>query len=222
MSHNLFSCFHFLERLTENNNRDWFAQNKKDYDFAFSSFHDFTNNLIASISSFDKSIGTLEAKDCTFRIYRDVRFSHDKSPYKTNMGAYIARGGRKSPFAGYYFHIQPNESFLSGGIYMASPDIMLRIRKDIVSLSDEFKSIVEDADFRNTFSHLGNESLKRVPQGFDSRSVVAEYLKLKHITPHQNINIEDFSNPSLLEKSSMVFKRMYPLISFINRAIETN
>lgn len=210
----------FLSELKENNTREWFNDNRKRYDLAKDNFVGFVNELIAAIASFDDSIGTLEAKDCIFRIFRDVRFSPNKAPYKTNMGAYIARGGRKSPFAGYYFHIEPNDSFVSGGIYMAQPSIMLRIRNDIETYADNFLGIVEEPAFKNTFVNLGGESLKRVPQGFSLESPVAEYLKLKHITPHCPMSDSDILSANAFPKIVEVFKQMKPLIGFLNTAIE--
>jgi uncharacterized protein (TIGR02453 family) len=210
----------FLTDLTANNTREWFATNKLRYDNARLNFLAFTEELIAAIRSFDSTIGSTEAKECVFRIYRDVRFSSNKDPYKTNMGAYIVRGGKKSPFAGYYFHIEPNASFVSGGIYMAEPSILKKIRQEIDIYSEEFIAIVEESLFKKTFINLGDEKLKRVPQGFSSDSPVAEYLKLKHITPHRPLSNDELTNQNLLGLTVDVFKTMYPLIHFLNSAIE--
>lgn len=210
----------FLIDLAKNNNRDWFNANRDIYEQSKSNFLSFTEGLIVAISDFDNSIGTLEAKDCHFRIYRDVRFSHNKDPYKTNMGAYISRGGKKSPFAGYYFHLEPNASFVSGGIYMPQPQILRKIRSDIETYADNFKAIVEEKNFVNTFSSLGEESLKRVPQGFSPDSPVAQYLKLKHITPSHRLSNEDLLLPDAFTTIVNMYKVMYPLIEFLNTAIE--
>jgi uncharacterized protein (TIGR02453 family) len=210
----------FLANLSANNTRDWFAANKLRYDNARLNFLAFTEELIAAIHSFDSSIGSPEAKECVFRIYRDVRFSGNKDPYKTNMGAFIVRGGKKSPFAGYYFHIEPNASFVSGGLYMAEPSILKKVRQDIDNYSEEFIAIIEENKFKNTFSNLGDEKLKRVPQGFSPNSPVAEYLKLKHITPHCSLSNSELTNENLLELIVDVFKTMHPLIHFLNSAIE--
>lgn len=210
----------FLSDLKQNNDRDWFKSNQSRYERAKDNFLTFTNGLIAAIAEFDSSIGTLEAKDCHFRIYRDVRFSKNKDPYKTNMGAYIAKGGRKSQFAGYYFHIEPNDSFISGGIYMAQPQVLKKIRSEMETYSDSFLEIVTEKNFKKTFESLGNESLKKVPQGFSSDSPVAEYLKLKHITPYHPVSDNILLNENLFEKVVGVFKVMHPIIAFLNTAIE--
>jgi uncharacterized protein (TIGR02453 family) len=210
----------FLMDLSANNTREWFAENKTRYEQARLNFLAFTEELIAAIKGFDNTLGSIEARECVFRIYRDVRFSHNKDPYKTNMGAYIVRGGKKSPFAGYYFHIEPNASFVSGGIYMAEPSILKKIRLDIETYADDFVAIVENKSFKNTFVNLGEEKLKRVPQGFSPDSPVAEYLKLKHITPHYPLNNSSLNNPNLFADVVDTFKKMYPLVHFINSAIE--
>lgn len=213
---------HFLSKLKENNTREWFNDNRSEYEFARQNFSDFTNSLIAAIASFDKSIGTLEAKDCTFRIYRDMRFSANKAPYKTNMGAYISRGGKKSSFAGYYFHLEPNGSFISGGIYMPSSNVLNSIRKDMETYPEEFMGIVEGEDFKNIFPSIGSESLKRVPRGFSTDSPVADYLKLKHITPTHNITNQVLESDEFLSYITNIYKKMLPLIEFLNEAIEQN
>lgn len=210
----------FLVDLKDNNNREWFNENRVRYDLALQNFKEFTDKLILSIASFDKSIASLEAKDCIFRIYRDVRFGRDKNPYKTNMGAYIARGGRKSPFAGYYFHLEPEGSFVSGGIYMAPNPILKKIREDIDFYHEGFREIVESEDFQKTFTSIGSESLKRVPSGFSPDSPVAKYLMLKHITPSRPLSTNEVLDTNLIEKISSNYKLMFPLITFLNRAIE--
>ena len=131
----------FLNELKNNNNRDWFHANKPKYNEAKVEFENYINNLIPEIGKFDNEIKHLEAKECIFRIFRDVRFSKDKSPYKPNFGAYIVKGGKKSGNAGYYLHIEPENSFLGGGIYMPPSNILKAIRIEIYENIDEFKSI---------------------------------------------------------------------------------
>lgn len=213
------SSLDFLKKLKENNNRDWFAKNKKDYEIARDSFNELVNQLIIGIREFDSSIGAIETKDCVFRIFRDVRFSANKDPYKLNMGAYISKGGRKGGFAGYYFHLEPGSSFLSGGIYMAPTEIMRKIREDIDLYSNDFLSIVTESNFLKTFESLGDEKTKRVPAGFNTQSPVSEYLKLKHITPHRSISDEEMCSKYLLKNSLDVFRTMKPLVDFLNRSI---
>ncbi|MDX9854546.1 MAG: DUF2461 domain-containing protein, partial [Tenuifilaceae bacterium] len=146
----LKTTLNFLTSLKANNNRDWFTDNKSEYLEAKSQFEAFVGKLIIGIKEFDSTIGSIEPKDCVFRIYRDVRFSHNKEPYKTNMGAYITKAGRKGSYAGYYFHTEPEGSFVSGGIYMAQPAVMKEIREDMDTYSDEFLAIVNEPKFAKT------------------------------------------------------------------------
>ena len=129
----------FLALLEENNNREWFQQNKKQYDEAKAEVESFVNSIIGGLAKFDESVKYVEAKDCMFRIFRDVRFAKDKSPYKINMGAWITHAGRKSPGPGYYIHLQPGGSFLAAGVYMPEPDQLKKIRNEIYYNIAEFK-----------------------------------------------------------------------------------
>jgi uncharacterized protein (TIGR02453 family) len=135
------------------------------------------------------------------------------------MGAYMARGGRKSPFAGYYFHLEPGASFVSGGIYMAPPENMKKIRLEMDTYSEEFLSIVNGKKFKGSFSQFDSESLKRVPQGFSVDSPVAEYLKMKHITPFRELKDVELTSSNLLISTLEAFSNMQPLVAFLNRAL---
>lgn len=214
------STIEFLSELKENNDREWFQDNKLRYNAAAENFKQFIVALIAGINDFDKSVGLIEPSDCLFRIYRDVRFSPNKEPYKTNFGAYIAAGGRKSPFAGYYFHIEPNASFISGGIYMAPSDTMKKIREEISDGEDEFLKIVESKAFKNNFVFDESERLKKLPRGYEAGSKVDEFLKLKHITPYHELSNNKLLQPNIMELSLTVYREMFPLVEFLNRAIK--
>lgn len=209
----------FVKALKSNNDRDWFNANKAWFQKSSDDFKSYVALLIAGIKELDDSIGSVEPKDCIFRIYRDVRFSHDKAPYKSNFGAYIAKGGRKSPYAGYYFHMESDGSFASGGIYMAPNDVMKRIREDIDIYSDDFLAIVNDKKFAQTFQFFEDEKLKRVPNGFDKDSPAAEFLKFKHITPFHSLSNDDIVDKNLLKNTLEVYKTMKPLVDFLNRSI---
>lgn len=128
----------FLSGLKANNNREWFQANKNQYEESREKILFITELLINEIRKFDKDIPAMDPKDCLFRIYRDVRFSHDKQPYKTHFGSYIARGGRKSTRAGYYFHIDPDASFLGGGIYMPESNVIKALRNAIYEQPEVF------------------------------------------------------------------------------------
>jgi uncharacterized protein (TIGR02453 family) len=132
----------FLRELEVNNNRAWFEENKKRY-LAVKALHEaFVAELIHGVGLFDPEVAGLEVKDTVFRIYRDVRFSPDKSPYKTHIGAYLARGGRKSPRGGYYVHLEPGHSFFSGGIWCPEAPLLRALREDVFNSVEEFKAII--------------------------------------------------------------------------------
>jgi uncharacterized protein (TIGR02453 family) len=209
----------FLNDLKDNNNREWFDANKKRYQQLHEQFKQFAAKLILGINEFDDFVGHIDPKDCIFRIYRDIRFSPNKAPYKTNFGVYMARGGRKSIYAGYYFHIEPGESFLSGGIYMAAPEVMKRIREDIELYAGDFLAIVGSKEFTGAFQYFEDERLKRVPQGFDRNSPVAEYLKLKHITPFHAMSDNDLLSDHLLDAALAHYRILKPLNDFLNRSV---
>jgi uncharacterized protein (TIGR02453 family) len=128
----------FLKDLSSNNTREWFEMNKPVYNKVKADFENFVNEIIAEIQRFDPSLGSLQAKDCTFRIYRDVRFSHDKSPYKTNIGAFMAKGGRKSAGSGYYLHIEPGKSFVGGGIICPALKCLRRYGRRFILIRRHF------------------------------------------------------------------------------------
>ena len=147
----MHTVLQFLSGLQANNNREWFQANKMEYDQSKKILSAFIEKLIARIAVFDPQISGVEAKDCIFRINRDTRFSTNKTPYKNNMGAFIAAGGRKSPFAGYYVHLQPGECFLSGGIYMPQPDVLKTLRTEIHEKAGEFLQILNKPEFKTQF-----------------------------------------------------------------------
>jgi uncharacterized protein (TIGR02453 family) len=214
------SALEFIKALKENNDRDWFNANKEWFQKSSEQFKTFTNLLIAGINEFDDSVGSVDPKDCIFRIYRDVRFSPNKSPFKTNFGAYIAKGGRKSPYAGYYFHLDADDSFASGGVYMAPTEVMKRIREDIDLYPDEFLGIVNEKKFKETFQFFDEDRLKRVPLGFDKDSPVSDFLKFKHITPYHSLSYKDIEDKSLLKNTLGVYNTLKPLVDFLNRSIK--
>lgn len=132
----------FLSNLKKNNHKDWFEKNRNHYEDAKNNFLAFVTEVIALVEKIDPSIVGLEAKKCVFRINRDVRFSKDKSPYKTNMGASISKGGKKIQCAGYYFHLEPNNTFIAGGLWMPPAEQLQKLRQEIDYNFDEFKKII--------------------------------------------------------------------------------
>lgn len=211
----------FLAELNQNNNREWFAENKDKYLRAMGEFEQMVNYLIAHIAEFDKEIAGLEAKDCTFRIYRDVRFSHDKSPYKNHFGAYICSGGgRKSERAGYYIHFELGGCMFGGGLYCPMPPVLKAVRQAVYDNIEEFKEIVEAPVFKQTFEVYDADKLKTVPRGYPKDFPDAEYLKYKHYTFSHPVQDEFFHANDCMEKTLEVFKRMQPINKFLNYTVD--
>src|SRR6187551_2755078 len=170
------STIKFLKDLQKNNNKPWFDENRKLYEAAKADLQKLVNDLIPAIAKFDESIGNLAAKDCTFRINRDVRFSKDKRPYKNNMAAYFSRGGKKASVAGYYFHFQPGQSYAAGGFYSPMPPELSKIRQEIDYGFDEWKKIIHHKSFKRFFPEgvKGMEVLTRPPKGYDPNNPAIE------------------------------------------------
>jgi len=214
------SIIDFLYLLKENNNRDWFQANKKLYEEARSDFEQFVESLIPVVQSFEPRITNLAVKETMFRIYRDVRFSKDKTPYKTYFGSYIAPGGRKSIYSGYYMHIEPGNCFLAGGAYRPQSEYLKNIRSEIYYNLKEFEEILNDATFKKTFGQIVGEKLKRPPKGFPAEFEGVELLKLKDFTVFHQLDEQQLLSKDFGNAAVNIFKNMKPLNDFINRALD--
>jgi len=211
----------FLAQLEGNNNREWFQKNKKQYDEAKAEVESFVNSIIQDLAKFDDAVKFVEAKDCMFRIFRDVRFAKDKSPYKINMGAWITRAGRKSPGPGYYIHLQPGGSFLAAGVYMPEPEQLKKIRSEIYYNITEFKSILNEKKLRKYSTGLSdNDKGKMAPRDFPKDFPDIELLKYKHYTLSYPLRDEMVASEHFLEVVLMAFKTMHPFNIFLKRALE--
>ena len=209
------STLQFLRNLEKNNNREWFNENKTLYHEAQQDVISFVEKLIEEMADFDEEMGKLEAKKSVFRIYRDTRFSKDKTPYKTNFGAGLGMG-KGNKISGYYLHIEPGKSFLAGGVYKPEPSVLKTIRQEISAFGDEFKAILEQDEFRNYFRGLSVEDkLKKVPQGFEKDDKMAEYLKLKHFIVTHPISDEQLLSENAVKEFTKIFKAMKPLNDFL-------
>ena len=209
----------FLTTLKKNNNRDWFNAHKAQYLEAKNTFEAFINRLIPEIHKFDPGIGTITAKECVFRIYRDVRFAKDKSPYKTNMGGFISRGGRKGGYAGYYLHIDPEQSFIAGGNHMPAPDMLKKIRQEILYNVDEFKSIVNKPGFKKIYKEIEGEKLARPPKDFPADFPDIDLLKFKSYTVIHAAGNKVILDTNFEQYVLKAFRELYPLNRFLNRAL---
>lgn len=210
----------FLSSLEKNNNREWFEKHKKQYLSAKKSFDDFVLQLIQLAKSIDPEIGYLEPKNCTFRIYRDVRFSKEKSPYKTNFGAYISKGGKNSEWAGYYFHVEPSESFIAGGKYMPQGPALKAIREAISYEPEVFRAILSKPAFKNHFKGIMGETLRTAPKGYPKDHPDIDLLKYKGYAVYQPISPEILKSTALLDEIGSAWSELKTLNDFLNRAME--
>lgn len=217
------STVKFLKDLKKNNNKPWFDSHRDEYDNAKQDYANFIQNVIDRHSKTDPSIGSLTAKECMFRINRDIRFSKDKTPYKTNFGASINRGGKKSIFAGYYFHCQPGgESFVGGGLWVPMPPELKKVRQEVDYCFDEFKKIIGSKKFKKIYGDLykgEDASLSKVPQGFEKDNPAADYIKLKSFISMKSLTDKDILSKDLIKQTTEAFETLHPLLEFINRSI---
>ncbi|WP_018478546.1 DUF2461 domain-containing protein [Pontibacter roseus] len=174
------STLAFLEELTQNNNREWFQQHKARYDAARKNYLAFLDEMLQEMEPFEPAAHGQKGKDLVFRIYRDVRFSSDKRPYKDHFGAYVAEGGRKSILPGYYLHLAGNNnSFVAGGLWMPPANYLKAVRQEIDYNLDELQRIVQVPDFKKRFGNITGEQLKTTPKGYDKDNPAIEYLRFK-------------------------------------------
>jgi len=218
------STVSFLKELKRNNNKTWFDNHKAEFLSAKNDFESFVQEIIKVISAFDNDIKDLQAKNCTFRINRDIRFSKDKTPYKTNMGASFNRGGKKSIFGGYYFHLEPGrKSFVGGGLWMPDPIALKKLRQEIDYCFPEFQKIISNPSFKKQYNNLEmneGQMLVNVPKGYDKENPAASFLKLKSFVATKNIPDTLLTNSGLLKETAKAFEALMPLVKFMNRSLE--
>lgn len=208
--------FNFLRLLSENNNREWFTENKHLYTNAQHHMTVFLEDLIKEMAGFDGDLAKIDAKKSLFRIYRDTRFSRDKTPYKTNFGASLGMG-KGSRKGGYYLHLEPGKSFIAGGIYMPEPAVLKELRKEISLYGEEFLSVIHQEDFKKHFPQLDqDDKLKNVPQGFEKEDPMAEYLKLKSFIAVYHLQDKQLTDRNAVKTLTSVFRLMKPLNDFLN------
>lgn len=212
----------FLTDLSVNNNREWYNANKKRYEESREKVLFLTEVLINEIRKFDPEIPVLDPKDCVFRIFRDVRFSNDKRPYKTNFGAFIAKGGRKSINAGYYFHIDPTGSFAGGGVYMPANEPLKAIREYIAENGEEFLDIIQDKNFKKIYPELMDDKLKTAPKGFPKDHEFIDLLRYKSFVFSNQFNKSQVSANNYIELLVQSFKTLQPVNKFLNDALDKN
>lgn len=210
----------FLRELAQNNNRDWFNTHKPRYQESLEFFRQFAGKLLTGISTFDPALGNLEARDTIFRIYKDVRFSKDKSPYKTHFGCWMTKGGRKSTDAGYYFHLEPEKSFLAAGVWMPPREQLTLIRQEIVFNPDAYLEVINHPMIKEKYERSGREDmLKKGPAGFPNESPLLEEIKYKHYIYSRQYSDAEILDSNLPDIAVEDFKGLYPLVNYLNHAM---
>ncbi len=214
----------FYRELRINNNKEWFDRNRDRYEEVKKDSQRLVNELLLNMSRFDPALEYLQAKDCIFRINRDIRFSKDKTPYKTHLGIFITPFGKKSGYAGYYVHLDEKEgSFAGGGIYMPDGDILKKIRNEISAFYEDLEEIVNSDSFKKTFGGLDIDNkimLVRPPKGYNMDDPAIEFLKLRSFTATKDLPAEILTDPAGINKLVDIFKTIKPFNSFLNRALE--
>ena len=210
----------FLEKLAKNNNKVWFDEHRDDYQGAKQNFETFVASILEGLSVNEPMFKEQQAKDCIFRIFRDVRFAKDKTPYKSHFGAFFSKGGRKYPGAGYYFHLEPGgKSFAGGGLWVPDAPLLKAVRQEIDYNFDEFKNIPGQKKFKTLFKEVQGEQLKTLPQGYTADNPAIDYLKMKSFTVSYNMADEDVMGKGAVKKAMEVFTTMRPFVDFLNRSL---
>ncbi len=214
----------FIEDLKLNNNTEWMHANKKRYEIFKKDYHQYIASLLAVMKPLDKSLEPLEVKNCTFRINRDIRFSKDKQPYKTNIGLWFSTNKNNKNSSGYYLHYEKGNSFLAGGIWCPEPSELKKIRKEIEFFHDDLENIVKETTFKNEFIELSKEEgnvLKNAPKGYDINHPAIDFLKLKSFTASQKIDDKLFLDKNFDVIISQKMIALKSLNDFLRRAVET-
>jgi uncharacterized protein (TIGR02453 family) len=212
------SLLDFMTSLSYNNDRDWFIKNKPVYLEAKENFESIIQEILNRVTEFDPILKGLEVKNCVYRINRDIRFSNDKSPYKTHFGAFIVRGGKKNAdrFAGYYIHVEPGKSIIAGGAYMPPTPWLSAIREKIDSEPEELLKIIGSKEFIKYFGKVDGEKLKKAPKGYPSDHPNIELLKLKSFLVVNEVSDKLLLTEKYLNHVVNVLKAMKPFNDYLS------
>ena len=213
--------FQFLSDLSANNHREWFADNKKRYDAALAEMKQLAKEWIEGAATFEEDAVDNDPAKAIFRIYRDTRFSTDKTPYKNHFGLVIGRGGRTSNWAAYYLHISPGASFLAGGKWMPVGDELKKIRQEIDYNHLQLTDIFNQSDFKTIFGDMDREMvLKKAPKDYPTDHPAIEWLKLKSFTVSCEFSDEEVLSSEFIRLLIRNTRIMMPFIQFLNAALE--
>lgn len=212
----------FLDDLKANNNRDWFVENKKRYEAFKKDYQQLVADLLDAMKPLDPSLEMLEVKNCTFRINRDIRFSKDKTPYKSHLGIWLSSGAKGLNRSGYYIHLEKGASFIAGGLYCPESEDLKKMRKEIAYFHDDLEAILEEKDFKREFGDFDRnekDTLKNPPRGYDKEHPAIELLKLKSFESSHKIEFSAAAKKDFVGVMSQKLIALKPLNDFINRAL---
>ncbi|MBD5283152.1 MAG: DUF2461 domain-containing protein [Bacteroides sp.] len=213
--------YKFLKDLSRNNNREWFLANKQRYLDVKARVDELASLLIGLVSEFDPRASRLSASDCTYRIYRDTRFSNDKTPYKTHFGIFINPPlGKKGETLGYYFHLEPEASLVCAGTIWLPPKVLKAVRQSIVDEIDEYRGIVESPDFKACYPELGFDKLKTAPKGFDKDWEFIDYLRPRGFGAQSPVPDSFYDLDGLTERLRPYIRQAWLYNRFINYTVE--
>lgn len=215
------TTFDFLRDLVDNNNREWFAQHKPRYEDAKLDIYAFIQPLIKELSAIDPQFSSdTDPKKCLMRIYRDIRFSPNKAPYKKNYGiAFDVKGyGPNTP--AYYLHLEPDNCFFGVGFWMPESGILKKIREEIDYSSDEFLNIINANQFKEIYALSTEDALKKAPKGYEVTHPMINYLKLKSLISVYPLKEEDFYKKDIVDKLINAFKVIQPFVLFLRKAVD--
>lgn len=214
----------FLADLKENNERDWFLENKNRYDIYKQNYYDFAQELLDKMIVLDDSLKNLEVKNVVFRINRDIRFSKNKTPYKTHLAVWFSAGAKKDNLAGYYLHIENGKSFVAGGLYWPEAEALGKIRKEIAFFQNDLEKILDDSDFKSIYKELErneNNSLKTSPKNYDKEHPAIEFLRLKSFVATAPVADKEIFKKDFAEKVANQLIVLKPLVDFLNRGLQS-
>jgi uncharacterized protein (TIGR02453 family) len=211
------STLDFLKKLKANNNKEWFEKNRKAYDEARADQLAFISEVLKEMAKWEERVKGIEPKKCTMRINRDIRFSKDKSPYKSTLSFFIRPlDGR----AGYYFHLEPGSTFAGGGLYGLEPPQIKAVRQEIDYNLDEFSAIMNNKAFKKNFPVLKGDALANVPKDYPKDHPAGDWLKHKDFIISTKLEDNELVKPDLLKKTNSIYKTMQPFMLFMDRALE--
>lgn len=214
------SSLNFLKAVKKNNNRDWFAKHKDEYLEELEHITAFADALLIEMNKHD-SIETPSGKKSLHRIYRDTRFSKDKTPYKTNWSGSFSRATKKLR-GGYYFHIEPGNSFIGGGFWGPNPDDLKRIREEFVVNGKEFRKIMNSKSFKDNFRTMQGEQLKTAPQGFEKDHPEIDLIRYKQFLLYKGFTDKEVLSPGFVKQVSEGFRKMRPFLDYMSEALTTD